>query len=203
MRSRATSTAATCRPPEALPRWPDSGLNATPRSSGACGPPAQSSSERPICTSSRWAGRETIRISAPRGTLTLRTGSPAAAAVALGVVPVALGTDTNGSLRIPAALCGVAAFRPTPGRYPLEGVAPLCPTLDTVGAIARTVAKIREIDAVLAGRPALSHGAAPTALRIGVARETYCDGLDVSVEALFEQTLSRLRRTQAAGRSGR
>lgn len=59
--------------------------------------------------------------------------------VAAGIVPVALGTDTAGSVRIPAALCGLVGIRPGTGRCPLDGVAPLSPTLDSVGPLARTV----------------------------------------------------------------
>lgn len=74
------------------------------------------------------------------------------AAVARGIVPVALGTDTGGSVRIPASFCGVAGFRPSTGRYPTGGVLPLSQMRDTIGVIAATVADLCEVDADLVRR---------------------------------------------------
>jgi len=79
------------------------------------------------------------------------SSSGSAAAVAAGVVPLALGTDTGGSVRIPAALCGVVGLKPTSGALPLDGVLPLAPSLDTVGPMARTVADCRLLWTALAG----------------------------------------------------
>src|SRR5262249_61604019 len=63
------------------------------------------------------------------------------AAVAAGLVDVALGTDTAGSIRIPAALCGVSGHRPTVGLVPTDGVVPVAWTMDAVGPLARTAAE--------------------------------------------------------------
>lgn len=76
-----------------------------------------------------------------------------AAAVAAGILPVALGTDTGGSIRIPAALCGVVGFRPTIGRWPLDGVVPISRTRDVVGPIASTVSMCALADEVVCGLP--------------------------------------------------
>lgn len=74
-----------------------------------------------------------------------------AAAVAAGVVPVGIGTDTGGSVRVPAALCGLVGVKPTHGLVPLTGVFPLAPSLDTVGPITRDVADAALVLAVIAG----------------------------------------------------
>lgn len=74
-----------------------------------------------------------------------------AAAVAAGIVPAAIGTDTGGSVRVPAALCGVVGLKVTHGRVPLTGVTPLAPSLDTVGPIARTVGDLEAIYLAIAG----------------------------------------------------
>ena len=76
-----------------------------------------------------------------------------AVAIAAGIVPAGLGADTGGSVRLPAALCGVVGFRPTVGRYPGSGVIPLSHTRDTIGPMARCVADIQTLDSVLADQP--------------------------------------------------
>jgi Asp-tRNA(Asn)/Glu-tRNA(Gln) amidotransferase A subunit family amidase len=89
----------------------------------------------------------------PHDPLLITGGSSggSAAAVGAGIVPVALGTDTAGSVRIPAALCGCVGFRPTVGRYPAEGIVPLSHTRDTAGLLTADVAGATRVDAVLAG----------------------------------------------------
>jgi aspartyl-tRNA(Asn)/glutamyl-tRNA(Gln) amidotransferase subunit A len=87
------------------------------------------------------------------------------AAVAAGLVDVALGTDTAGSVRIPAAFCGVTGHRPTTGLVPTDGVFPTAWSLDTIGPLARTAAECRRVLQVMAGRPL--EATAPE-LRIGV-----------------------------------
>jgi aspartyl-tRNA(Asn)/glutamyl-tRNA(Gln) amidotransferase subunit A len=77
------------------------------------------------------------------------SSSGAAAAVARGIVRLAVGTDTAGSCRVPAAFHGLFGFRPTRGRYPMKGVLPLAPNYDTVGLITATAGDLRDLDAVL------------------------------------------------------
>jgi len=79
------------------------------------------------------------------------SSSGAAASVARGITRLAVGTDTAGSCRVPAAFQGVVGFRPTRGRYPISEVMPLAPNYDTVGSFARSVADIIELDAILSG----------------------------------------------------
>src|SRR5262249_59860418 len=75
------------------------------------------------------------------------------AAVAAGLVDLALGTDTAGSIRIPAALCGVTGHRPTVGLVPTDGVVPVAWTLDAVGPLARTAGECRKAGEIMARRP--------------------------------------------------
>ncbi len=71
---------------------------------------------------------------------------------ALGIADLSLGSDTSGSIRIPAAFCGVAGFKPSQGRYSSEGLIPLAPSFDTPGLIASTVAHLHRVDLALVDR---------------------------------------------------
>jgi amidase len=77
------------------------------------------------------------------------SSSGSAVAVAAGLADIALGTDTGGSVRVPAAFCGVYGFRPTHGRVPLDGVLPFAPSYDTVGWFARSAALLHDVGRVL------------------------------------------------------
>jgi Asp-tRNA(Asn)/Glu-tRNA(Gln) amidotransferase A subunit family amidase len=92
----------------------------------------------------------TIETPLAPGRLAGGSSSGSAAVVALGEADAALGTDTGGSIRIPAACCGVAGFKPTYGLVSTDGVFPLAPSLDHVGPLARDVATLRAVQAELA-----------------------------------------------------
>ncbi|MCZ4256604.1 amidase family protein [Sulfitobacter sp. G21635-S1] len=110
------------------------------------------------------------------------------AAVARGIVPAALGTDTGGSVRIPASFCGVAGFRPSTGRYPGGGVLPLSQTRDTVGVLAATVADICEVDAVLSGSQVPLPDLPDRPLRLGLPADAV-PGFCAPVEEAFRAAL--------------
>ncbi|MDI3306285.1 MAG: amidase [Acetobacteraceae bacterium] len=106
-----------------------------------------------------------------------------------------LGTDTGGSCRIPAALCGIVGYKPTARRVPLAGVLPLSPTLDSVGPLARSVACCALLDAVISGveDPEPLVPAPVAGLRLGLPRSTFLtDDMDATVSAAFGRALSRL-----------
>jgi Asp-tRNA(Asn)/Glu-tRNA(Gln) amidotransferase A subunit family amidase len=118
------------------------------------------------------------------------SSSGAAAVVAAGIVPFAIGTDTGGSVRIPAALCGVYGFKPTHELLTDPGLAPLCSSQDTAGILAESPEMAERVFAVLA--PAAAPAAGPGRLRIGICRDEFATGLDADVAAVFEATLARL-----------
>jgi Asp-tRNA(Asn)/Glu-tRNA(Gln) amidotransferase A subunit family amidase len=119
------------------------------------------------------------------------SSSGSAAAVAAGMCLGALGTDTAGSVRLPAACCGVVGFKPTWGAVPVAGVIPLAWSYDHLGPLARTVEDAGALFAVLAGEP--PQWARPEGLRCGVAREYFCEDLAPEVEAGFEAALAAVR----------
>ena len=115
-----------------------------------------------------------------------------AAAVAARMAPLGVAEDTQGSIRVPAALCGVAGFRPTTGRYPNDGIAPITALFDQIGAHARCVADLALFDAVASGEDAMIEPAALSGLRVGIDRDFFFAGIDSEVATLVEAALARL-----------
>ena len=115
-----------------------------------------------------------------------------AAAVAALMAPAAIGTDTNGSIRIPASFCGVVGLRPSLGRYLTAGIVPLAHSLDTIGPMARTVEDIVLLDAVMGGRQPDRDTGNATRLRVGISPEFFLTGLDAEIALIFESARRRL-----------
>ena len=122
-------------------------------------------------------------------------GSSSGTGAAIGgrLAPGGLGSDTGGSVRIPAALSGGAGLRPTIGRYSQDGVTPISHSRDTVGPMAQTVADVALLDAVITSvrqpRPASLSG-----VRLGVYRPYFFKDLDTDTRAVTEASLEKLRR---------
>lgn len=113
------------------------------------------------------------------------------AAISSRLVSAGIGTDTGGSVRIPAAVCGIAGFRPTVGRYPGEGIIPLSHTRDTAGAMGQTVADVALLDA------AITRNVPVTAfdlkrVRIGVVKDYFFQNLDADTTKVMSDTLAKL-----------
>ena len=116
-----------------------------------------------------------------------------AVAIAAGIAPGGLGTDTGGSVRIPAALTGIVGLRPTSGRYSLEGVTPFSHTRDTVGPLARNVADVVLLDQVITGDMSSVQSANMKSVRLGVARDPFYMNLYPEVARIMARTLEKLR----------
>ena len=129
-----------------------------------------------------------------------------AAAVAAGMCFGAIGTDTGGSVREPAAFCGIVGLKPTYGRVSTRGVFPLSPSLDHVGPLCRTVTDAALMLQVIAGYDKLD----PTSVnwpadsfvdalnikikpRVGIVRRLFCDDLDAEVESTFDEAIAQIR----------
>jgi aspartyl-tRNA(Asn)/glutamyl-tRNA(Gln) amidotransferase subunit A len=140
-----------------------------------------------------------------RGRVTGGSSSGSGAAVAARLVPAALGSDTGGSIRLPAHFCGVTGFKPTNNRVSRANAMPLSFTLDTVGPLAQTaedcalilatIAGPDPLDPTTAGAPSWNEARAavsPNGLKIGVPTRFYVDDLEPDVAAALEATIKTL-----------
>src|SRR4030081_1101357 len=123
------------------------------------------------------------------------SSSGAAVSVVDGMAYGALGTDTGGSCRIPAAYNGIVGYKPTQWRVPLEGGVPLSFTLDSFGPLARSVGCCAVLDAVLAGEAVVPLQPRPVkGMRLGVPATVALDELDEAVAQTFDRALQSLSR---------
>ena len=132
----------------------------------------------------------------PHDTALIAGGSSggSAAAVAAGLFPFALGTDTGGSCRIPASLCGIVGFRPSTSRYPMSGVVPISHTRDTVGCLARCVEDVVVCDQLLSGSQYKIIAVAPRDIVLGVPEHMLFDNLEPYVKKVIDEQLSSLKK---------
>src|SRR5215216_6509127 len=112
-------------------------------------------------------------------------------AVADGMCEIAIGTDTGGSTRIPAALCGIVGWKPSQQRVPTDGAFPLSFTLDSIGPMAKSVADCALADAVMAGEavPTLAP-VSLSGLRFGIWQGMPFDGVDATVSAAWSAAVA-------------
>jgi len=138
-------------------------------------------------------GNPADRARAPGGST-----SGGAVAAADRMCEIAIGSDTGGSTRIPAALCGIVGFKPSKLRVPTDGAFPLSYTLDSIGPMARNVADCAVADAIMAGEAARKPEPAPPAgLRLGIAQGLPLTDMDETVSARFAAALARLGKAGA------
>lgn len=127
------------------------------------------------------------------------SSSGSGVAVATGLVPVSIGTDTGGSVRIPAAFNGVVGYKATRGRYAMDGVFPLAKSLDSLGPLCRTVQDAVWIDAAMRGLPAadMLPRFDPADLSFVIPETVVFDGAEPAVVSVFEAAVERLARAGA------
>ena len=121
-----------------------------------------------------------------------------AVAVAARMAPLGVAEDTCGSIRVPAALCGIAGLRPTTHRYPSAGVMPLTPLFDAVGPLAREVADLSLFDSVMIGDFTPLAAVRPDAVRLAVSPTQYFAGLHPEVARVANEAMERLAEAGAA-----
>jgi aspartyl-tRNA(Asn)/glutamyl-tRNA(Gln) amidotransferase subunit A len=120
------------------------------------------------------------------------SSSGAAVSVSDGMAQIGLGTDTGGSVRIPAAFCGLVGWKPTARRVSLDGVWPLAPSFDSVGVIARSVLACADADAALTGAAPRATEGSIGDLQLGRLRGYVESGLEPAVLSAYERAIQRL-----------
>jgi hypothetical protein len=141
-----------------------------------------------------------IRIRTISGHMGAESHAAMAAAIVAGFVPATLGTDTMGSVRIPAAYCGLRGLKPTPGTVPTVGLPPLSPTRDAIGPLAATAEDLSLVWTALTG----AASAAPGSFSLGIPAEIALTRLDPTVAAAFDAFRARIaeiRHVSVAGRT--
>jgi len=124
------------------------------------------------------------------------SSSGSAVAVAASLVGMALGTDTGGSVRIPASMTGIVGLKTTVGRWPTDGIFPLSPTLDSVGPLCRTVDDVAIMHTLMTGE-SVPHKSSLAGLRFGVPHSIFLDDLDDNVANDFEVACRALQNAGA------
>jgi Asp-tRNA(Asn)/Glu-tRNA(Gln) amidotransferase A subunit family amidase len=119
------------------------------------------------------------------------------AAVGARIVPASIGSDTGGSVRVPAAFCGVFGFRPTVLRWPQAGIVPISATRDTAGPLARKAIDLVTIDAVVTGAAGTVAATPLKGVRIGVPRSYFWEDLEAETARICEASLDTLRHAGA------
>ena len=115
-----------------------------------------------------------------------------AAAITSGMAPLGIAEDTQGSIRVPAAMCGIYGFRPTTSRYSNTGVVPITPLFDQVGPHARSMADIALFDNVISGEPLVKELPPLQGVRLGVPKQFFFDSLDTEVARISSESLQKL-----------
>jgi indoleacetamide hydrolase len=116
-----------------------------------------------------------------------------AAAIAARLAPLGVAEDTEGSIRVPAAFCGIAGFRPSTGRYSTRGCVPITPLFDQIGPLARTVTDLALFDSVVANDWSTLEPRSLRGVRLGVVRDYWFTKLDPEVERIADAAMRRLR----------
>ncbi len=125
------------------------------------------------------------------------SSSGAAVSVAAGICVAGIGSDTGGSIRIPAALCGLVGFKPTKRRVPTDGSIPLSTTLDTICAMTHSVADCLLVDGIIADSALTTNTLPLKGMRLVVPKEVVLDNMDKHVASAFDAVLQKLSQAGA------
>ncbi|GGA61562.1 indole acetimide hydrolase [Pseudoclavibacter endophyticus] len=185
---RGFARSAGCRALDVAPEAADAPVVAAFRAHGAVVVGMTNMHELAFGITSQNASYGNVRLPGHEERVAGGSSGGSAAAVARGIVPLALGSDTGGSVSVPASFCGVVGFRPSTGRWPTAGLVGLSWTRDTPGVFARTVAEAARADQWVAGETMPSDDSGRVRPRLGVPHPLV-DALDPRTAAAFERAM--------------